>query len=248
MKKRLQGFLLGVIITSVSLSAFPAFAAGITKKIDVILNAVSVKVNSQNLSGDNIVYNGNVYIQAQKISDSLGKTYTWDKKANIVTINDKAVQSTNQYSYSNPAPINTKQVIQVKGLLQTYKAEMTVEEILRGEEAWTKIKDANMFNDAAPAGFEYILAKINFNLLDINNDEQLDLNGAVDIKLISSAGKEYEAVTVVSPEPQMSAKLYKGASSEGWAVYKVKADDKQPKLVFGRDYNGKGGIWFKAYK
>jgi len=38
--------------------------------------------------------------------------------------------------------------------------------------------------------------------------------------------------------------LYKGASSEGWDAFIVKKGDLSPKLAFGRNYDGTGGIWF----
>lgn len=249
MKRSIKGFIAGVILTCIALTCFPAFAAGVAKKIDVLLNSVTVKINNKTLSGDNIIYKDNVYIQAKNASDALGKNFAWDKKKNLITIVDKPAPAlpSNQYSYANPAPLNTKQTIQVKELLQTYKVEMVINEIIRGDDAWKKIQEANKFNSAAPEGYEYILAKIGVTLLDINDGEQFDLSGAAHMKLIASTGKEYDMQSIVCPEPQLDAKLYKGASSEGWTAFIVKKDDLQPKIAFGRDYNGKGGIWFKAY-
>ena len=52
---------------------------------------------------------------------------------------------------------------------------------------------------------------------------------------------------IVTPRPEIDTKLYSGAKHQGYAVFKVELTDSKPLITFGRDYNGKGGVWFKAY-
>jgi len=156
-------------------------------------------------------------------------------------------QTADGYSYSNPAPLNTVQTVTVEGLSQTYTAEMSVKEVIRGAEAWSRLVSANKFNSPAPEGYEYILARIYFKLLDINEGQTYHLS-VVYIPLISSSGLKYDTAMLVTPDPDLvGVDLYKGTSIEGWGGYAVKKDDLMPKLAFGREYNGTGGIWFKAY-
>ena len=68
----------------------------------------------------------------------------------------------------------------------------------------------------------------------------------LDFTAVSDNGKDYESVSIVCTEPKLSADLYPGASVEGWAAFEVDIDD-NPLLTFGRDYQGKDGIWFKLY-
>jgi uncharacterized repeat protein (TIGR02543 family) len=154
------------------------------------------------------------------------------------------------YSYSNPAPLNTVQTVTGQSPLaygQTYTAEMSVKEIIRGGAAWSRLQAANMFNSQAPEGYEYILARIYFKVLDVTEGQTFDLSHT-EISLISADGKEYDSTFgCVTPDPQLDAHLYKGASSEGWDAFIVKKDDAMPKLAFGRKSDGTGGIWFKAY-
>ena len=104
-----------------------------------------------------------------------------------------------------------------------------------------------MFNSPAPEGYEYILARIYFKVLDVSEGQTFHLS-YIEIPLISTDGKEYDYTSQVTPDPELlGVYLYKGASIEGWAPYLVKKDDVMPKLAFGRNYNGTGGIWFKAY-
>lgn len=147
----------------------------------------------------------------------------------------------------NPASLNTTKTISVNDYFDNYTAQITLKQIIRGNDAWTMIEEANMFNSPPKDGYEYILAKINFKLIDIENGESLDIYAALDFSLISSDGREYDYVGEVTPEPELDASLYKGAVSEGWGVYQVSVDDATPTLTYGRNYDGTGGVWFKAY-
>lgn len=147
----------------------------------------------------------------------------------------------------NPAPLNRSKTISVKDYIDDYTAQISVKQIIRGSNAWAMIKEANMFNSAPKAGFEYILAKINFKLIDIKDNKSIDIYGVVDFNLISSDGKQYDYALEVVPDPKLDATLYKGATTEGWAVYQVRIGDTAPVLTYGREYDGTGGVWFKAY-
>ena len=277
MKKQFKGFILGFLICAIITSSIPAFATVATKSIKVLLNSVSVKVNSTTLTKDNIVYNGKVYLNANSVSGALNKTYIWNKKTSIITINDKATpipSPTNTplptptpqiiyvyitptptltptpnpvASFSNPASINQAAQITYSDLFDNYSARVTITGIIRGSEAWTMVKNANTFNEEAKNGYEYIVAKIKFELLDIKDGKAFDLS-RVSFNLISENGKEYDTSLVVAPEPDIRANLYKGASNEGYVVYEVQISDTKPKIAFGRNYDGTGGIWFRAYK
>jgi hypothetical protein len=110
------------------------------------------------------------------------------------------------------------------------------------------IEEENMFNDPPPSGFEYILVKIHFTYVKGPSiDTTFDLSKH-DFAVISEDGYEYDIPSLVTPEPDISADLYPGASHEGWAAYQVYTDDTAPILAFGREYSGEGGIWFQLYE
>ncbi len=113
MKNKLKGFLIGVVFITM-LSSVSILAIGTSKTINVILNSVYVKVNSSNLPSDNILYAGNIYVRADKISSALNKDFKWDKKANIINIQDKTIVTTTpkpskgSFSTPTPTPIESK--------------------------------------------------------------------------------------------------------------------------------------------
>lgn len=251
MKKFLSGLLIGAIL----MLTITTFAAGKIKEA-FFNDTIKLEVDGKTVNTDmvTVILEGSVdgtnYVSARALAEALGAKVEWDGKNKkiLVTSKDKdTTPVTSGYGYSNPAPLNTSQVVEVENILQKYKAEVAIKDIIRGEKAWEMIKEANMFNSPAPEGYEYILAKINFKLLDINDGQSYNLS-TVGFEMISSDGKKYDSAIVVEPEPMIDTELYKGASHEGWAAFLVKKDDAKPKLVFGRKYDGSGGIWFKAYK
>jgi hypothetical protein len=151
------------------------------------------------------------------------------------------------YSRSNPAPIGTVLTIQFDWIGKTYSVKITLLEIIRGEEAWTRIQEANMFNAAPDQGYEYILVKIRFEYISGPTADTAYTVSKVYFDVISEKGAEYPVVSVVPPTPNLDTTLYPGASNEGWAGYLVATNDIHPLMTFGRNYDGTGGIWFKLY-
>ncbi|MHB8063576.1 MAG: hypothetical protein ACYDG2_13245 [Ruminiclostridium sp.] len=90
MKKRLQGFIAGILVCILFLS-IPVFASGVTKTIKAVFNSVTVKIDNKEVSGDRISYNKNVYVSAKSVADYLGKDYSVDKNGNV-SLNAKVVQ------------------------------------------------------------------------------------------------------------------------------------------------------------
>jgi hypothetical protein len=104
-KKRLQGFIAGILICSLILS-IPVLAAGTTKTIKAVFNAVTVKLDGKAIGGDKISYNGNVYISTKSLATILGKTHTVDKSGNVTM----ATKGTTAATTSLPQSITQNKV------------------------------------------------------------------------------------------------------------------------------------------
>jgi len=158
------------------------------------------------------------------------------------------------YSRSNPAGMNyplsvwcgsTGSVSSYGG--NDYHVRITLTDLIRGSQAWQLIYDANMFNDPPEPGFEYILAKVQFEYLaGPTPDTTFDVS-PVWFDAISSTGQEYDFVSTVLPDPSIRTSLYPGASHEGWTAFHVAIDDANPLMTIGRYYDGTGGLWWKLY-
>jgi hypothetical protein len=143
------------------------------------------------------------------------------------------------HSRSNPAPIGSPVSIQFEYIVDTYTAEVTVLQLIRGQAAWDAIYDSNRYNDPAPSGYEYVLVKIRFHYISgPTPDTKYDYY--YDFTVVSSQGIELDRPIVVEPEPTLKA-VYPGATTEGWEAFLVQTDDPAPVLTFGRNYDGTGG-------
>ncbi len=250
MKNKIKGFIFGIVLMLL-LSNLTAFGLGPSQLIEVIMNSVNLTVNGQKVAADTILYNGTTYVPLRATAEMLGKEVGWDAATSTASINDKTnatAPSTGSYNRANPAPIGTKQSVTVSNFMEEYSVEIKVSEVIRGEAALDMILKANQFNDRPAADEEYILSKIYIKVLDSKDDKRVSI-GAYSFDLFNTGNTKYdEFYSVVIPSPQLSTELYAGAEHEGYAAFKVKKDDLNPKINYGANYDGTGGIWFKLSK
>lgn len=150
------------------------------------------------------------------------------------------------FSRNNPASLNHTLITKNFGYeyRQEYDLELTLIEVIRGESAWTLIEKANMFNDKAPEGKEYILAKFRWKLTKTSDDKPYKINRYF-LEAVSEKGIVYDTAGVVPPEPILNQELYPGATGEGWVDFEVDTNDKVPLVRFNDDETLV--LWFKLY-
>ncbi|BBI32672.1 hypothetical protein [Cohnella abietis] len=232
------------IISTVMLLILASFTLG-----SYAATKYTLKLDGKVVKTDVREINGTLYAPIKTITDFIGGLdYNYDKKTETIAITPKTAPKSNiGLARSNPAPLKTKASISIDNIIEKYSATISVDEAIRGEEAWKLIQEANQFNSEAVSGFEYLLAKISVTVTKTaKTDAQISISGG-SFTLVSTTGKDYGyAAFAVSPDPKLDSNLYTGASNTGWAVFQVQKDDSAPLLAFGRKYDGTGGIWFKV--
>lgn len=130
-------------------------------------------------------------------------------------------------------------------LFDTYKAHLTLKEVIRGDAAMDIVVKANELNELPVDDEEYLLAKFEVNALVSLNDAKIELSPA-NFELVSEDGIKYDNfVTIVGLEPAITD-MYPGSKQEGYAYFIVKKNDLNPKIVFlERNDNG---LWFSTNK
>lgn len=137
--------------------------------------------------------------------------------------------------------------------LEPYDIKITVLQVLRGKEAWERIQAANSSNTPAKAGFDYVLARIRFELRArvSPGNKSFDLGRPMQLMAMSADGKEYESVSVMPPKPELRGALRAGDSVEGWVAFLVDQKNRKPLMAFdpasgGATLRGKV-LWFQLY-
>ncbi|WP_130862427.1 stalk domain-containing protein [Bacilliculturomica massiliensis] len=265
-KEKLKGFISGVVVTTMVFAlSISAFAASGSKTIQVAYDNIKIYVNEKltpmvtdSQTVEPFTYQGRTYVPLNAVATALGQKVSWDGNTNSIYIGtqpdaSKTTPSTPAtptkpvnaaFSRSNPAPIGSPQAISVKSYTEQYTATIKVNSVLRGYEAWVKIRSANQFNDAPPEGYEYILVNATVTADAVADDGSLDVN-KYDFAAYSSSNAEYATQATVVPEPALDGKIFTGGSQTGNLAVLVKKDDPAPKLAYGISYDGTGGVWFK---
>jgi hypothetical protein len=94
--------------------------------------------------------------------------------------------------------------------------EITITEVIKGEEALELVKEANQFNDSPEDGMEYILIKVK-----VRNINSVDKAINIDNFYFNSTGNAnvlYELPSVVNPAPELNVSLFPGGEYEGWVT------------------------------
>jgi hypothetical protein len=163
-----------------------------------------------------------------------------------------------QYNSStNPASIGTpvRSMIELGSVYSNiYDITITVLETIRGKEAMDRLKTASPNNGIPPEGFEYILARVKFEMKGraITDTLTFDLgNAPLQWVALTSDLTEYPQITVTVPKPALVGRINPGESMEGWVAFAVDRKDSSPVMVFDPDSGGATGrgrtLFFKLY-
>lgn len=242
-----------IISLSVVFAIFSAFSVGV-----FAANKITLIVNDKVANTDVRIINNTTYVPLRAVSDLLGANVNFNSKTQTITIksgsgstetittDNKPAEKVEVATRQNPAKIGQEATFHVSDIFDNYKGKISVSEIIRGEQAWKMITEANMYNSAPKDGDEYILAKINIAITENKKaDAYVDVSG-VSFRLVSTSGTEYDFVSIVEPDPTLDSKIYAGSSSTGWTTFEVKKSDPTPLITYGRKYDGTGGVWFKT--
>ena len=132
---------------------------------------------------------------------------------------------------------------------ELYDMKIALLEVIRGEEAWKRIREASAANKPAESGSEFVLARIRFEY------QARELPGLCVHPLLpeqfmaySAGGEDYKPASVVPPQPEMRKELKSGESFEGWLAFLVAQQDKAPLMSYSAGTGGAvqhgGNKWF----
>jgi len=161
-------------------------------------------------------------------------------------------------SPTNPAAIGApvKSMIELGSVsANIYDTTITNLEVIRGQEAMSRLKSASAANPAPAAGQEYVLARVRFELKGryVSDTMGMDI-GDNPLQWIALRSDLTELVkpALMVPSPALVGRVEPGKSIEGWVAFSVDASDARPIMVFDPDTGGATGrgmtLFFKLYK
>lgn len=138
---------------------------------------------------------------------------------------------------------------------EVYHLEITVLDVLRGENALNRIRGEDVPPGMPQAGFEYLLVRIRFGYFSRGRGlgRQTKPYQIVEgtFACSSSDGKtEFEGVDPGGcPEPHLlNIRFVPGDVREGWILLQVPEKETRPLLIFKREYHENAyGFWAPAW-
>ncbi|MBE7106218.1 hypothetical protein FT637_25365 [Bacillus cereus] len=148
------------------------------------------------------------------------------------TAKEKKKESTtgnrsNPINFNETATVNDVIFNSEDGKFEKFKAkvELSILEVIRGNQAFEILKNENQFNEAAPEGKEWALVKIKGKVTDAETqDHEYDLFGS-NFKIVSNDGHVYNNEQYAVTPNELHQKLYKGAEGEGYISQLVNTGD-----------------------
>ena len=129
-------------------------------------------------------------------------------------------------SPDDPAPSGT--------VIATEQWEFTVLEVLRGDEAWDALYEANEYNDPPEEGMEYVLVRASVrNISDDDEPKRCDYDL---LDIVGQNREIYDKPFLTEPEPELDAWLYPNGETEGWVVLQVAEDEGGLVLILSDSY------------
>lgn len=254
MKDKIRAYIAGLLTAAIVAGTTLAVAGEqIKKTVDVYYNGIKICIDGsyiepKDANGNTVepfIMDGTTYLPVRAVGNAFGKDVAWDGDTQTVFLGAKPGE--NKYSRTNPAPVGTPQTINISTYSEKYTATVTVNEVIKGEAATQKALNDNMFNDPPKEGYEYYIVKVAVNVANVANDQSVSL-GSSDFTFYSTDYSEYDNLCFVTLENRFSGSAYSGGTVEGYICQEIRKEDATPSIVFGQDYDGKGGIWFSLTK
>jgi hypothetical protein len=161
-------------------------------------------------------------------------------------------------SPSNAVPVGMSIKTQVEcgaraGSMEPYDAKISVLQVLRGKEAFERIKAANPSSEPPKTGFDYVIARIAFqmNAILAPGDKTFELARKMQFVALTADGSEQEPALVSPPSPELHRTIRSGEPAEGWVVLLVEEANKKPVMFFDPAAGGAMGggrvLFFQLY-
>ncbi|HWJ80049.1 MAG TPA: hypothetical protein VNR61_18450 [Niallia sp.] len=173
-----------------------------------------------------------IIILVMAFGDDDDKVTTKNKSEKTEQTTDESKKETKVGTRSNPIKLNEVATINTTTVDDDFNnydttIDLSVENVVRGNEAQSQLKKMNEFNEDAPEGYEWVLVKAKVKVVDSETeDHPFTIDGIMYFKFVSESGDVYSGDIVGTTEPDFSFEMYKGNEKEGYIAGLVKKGEK----------------------
>lgn len=240
-----------------------------TEAAEVKRHTTQAQMKYQKYQGNNImgaenmiIYNDTTYMPLRTFGKIVDADVSYENGSIIIGTAGKKEKEVNQSTnQTKPIPLGTEQLVTVKSGLKEYSAKIKINEILRGDEAWSVLEEISN-NKPVQEGKEYVLVNFLVEMVSVQDEgvvsfgsnlsggERVDMKGAVNLSYYdfipySNQNTRYGFEYAKMPYTTLQGKVKAGDRLDAWGIYVVDEKDTAPKLLFGYNYStATGGTWF----
>ena len=143
---------------------------------------------------------------------------------------------------SDGNPVRLGDTLEIPGVFGGHEQEIsfTVQEVVWGEEASTRVRQANSFNNPAPPGVEYVLIRLEVAVREGGDLYPWEAH-TLDFDILS-VGQVFtepleHGLMALAPDPDFRyTAVFPGERAEGWLVRLIKEGDSSPLLIVYDDW------------
>lgn len=134
-------------------------------------------------------------------------------------------------SRTNPVPFQKTATVDDElyddeGNTYAIKFDLTVKDVIRGDEAYQKLKSMNEYNEVAPEGYEWVLAETKVKFVESETEDlSFHVDGIMNFEMVSESGDIYSGDVYGTTEPDFSFEMYVGNEKEGYISGLVKTGE-----------------------
>ncbi|MCM3651356.1 hypothetical protein [Metabacillus litoralis] len=170
-------------------------------------------------------------IEVKEEENQQGETALKEETAQPEEVEKEETQSklgsrTNPVSFQKTATVDDE-LYDDEGNAYAIKFDLTITEVIYGDEAYQKLLSMNEFNEAAPEGYEWVLAKTKVKFVESETEDlAFHIDGIMNFKMVSESGDIYSGDLYGTTEPDFSFEMYVGSEKEGYISGLVKTGEK----------------------
>lgn len=204
-----------------------------SQPIKIIVNGTVIETDVQ----PQIIL-GRTMVPLRAVADALGATVKWDAVNRTVVIKspyvataptEKPKEDAAGLTRTNPVPIG-------QSFLTPDGFVITVQKVIKGNDAWKAVRDANEWNDPPTATNQYVL--VTCNISNVSSEEDSVYVTDTNVAVVGKANKMYKSfeqsimLPNEGPASELAATLYHGGQTTGTFHFHVPENESEMILVW----------------